>query len=165
MADIEEARAVNGTEATAEEPLVYELLDLGFALAGQNNALIADLLRELELTAPLANALWKLSPGEAAPAMREMARRLGCDPSTVTFLADQLEERSLVERRINPANRRSMSLVLTAEGTEVRIRLVETMATRSPIARLSVAEQRQLHHLLSKAMSTAGESQRGECPA
>ncbi len=133
---------------------------LGSALANRNNELIADVLRELTLTVPLADALWKLDPDAAAPSMREMAMRLGCDPSTVTFLADRLEERNLVERRVNPANRRSTTLVLTPEGVRVRSRIVETMATRSPIARLSAAEQRQLHRLLTKAV---GGDPRGDC--
>jgi MarR family transcriptional regulator, organic hydroperoxide resistance regulator len=136
----------------AEESLLYELLNLGFALADRTNELIADVLRELELTIPLANALWKLNPGGPAPTMGEIAENFRCHPSTVTFLADRLQERNLVERVVNPANRRSNTLVLTPRGVEVRRRLVEAMATRSPIARLSTVEQQQLHSLLSKVM-------------
>lgn len=151
MANIEEA-TTEQAEGAAEESLLYALLDLGFALADRTNELIADVLRDLELTIPLANALWKLNPGAPAPSMREMAASLRCDPSTVTFLADRLQERDLVQRRVNPANRRSNTLVLTAKGVQVRHRLVEAMATRTPIAQLSAVEQQQLHHLLSKAM-------------
>ena len=164
MADTEEVINEHA-KGTADESLVYGLLDLGFALADRNNELIGDVLRELNLTVPLSNALWKLDPGAPAPSMREMAARLGCDPSTVTFLADRLGERDLVERRVNPANRRSNTLVLTPKGTQVRQRLVEAMATLSPIARLSVVEQRQLHHLLSKAMSTVAGNGEVSYPA
>lgn len=139
-------------EGAAGESLLYELLELGFALADRSNELIADVLRELGLTVPLANALWKLDPEAPAPSMREVAASLRCDPSTVTFLADRLQERELVKRRVNPANRRSNTLVLTPKGIEARRRLVGAMATRSPMARLSTVEQRRLHHLLSKAM-------------
>ncbi len=93
-----------------------------------------------------------------------MAASLRCDPSTITFLADRLQERDLVERVVNPANRRSNTLVLTPKGVKVRRRLVEAMATRTPIARLSKVEQRQLHRLLSKAMITADGSGAGSCP-
>ncbi len=163
MANIEEA-TTEQVDGAAEESLLYELLDLGFALADRTNELIADVLRELELTIPLANALWKLNPGAPAPSMREVAASLRCDPSTVTFLADRLEERGLVQRRVNPANRRSNTLVLTPKGVKVRRKLVEAMATRSPMARLSTVEQRQLHRLLSKAISTADGSGAGSCP-
>lgn len=151
VANMEEVRN-EYMEGAAEESLLYALLDLGFALADRTNELIADVLRELELTIPLANALWKLNPGAPAPSMGEMAASLRCDPSTVTFLADRLQERNLVQRRVNPANRRSNTLVLTPKGVKVRRKLVEAMATRSPIAQLSEIEQQQLHHLLSKAM-------------
>jgi DNA-binding MarR family transcriptional regulator len=164
VAGMEEVTNEHG-KGVADESLVYGLVDLGFALADRTNALVADVLRELELTIPLANALWKLDPGAPAPSMREMAARLSCDPSTVTFLADRLQERNLVERQVNPANRRSNTLVLTPKGVQVRVRLVEAMSTRSPIAQLSSVEQQQLHHLLSKAMSTAGGSWAGSCPA
>ena len=163
MAEIEEV-ATEQVDGASEESLLYELLDLGFALADRTNELIAGVLRELELTIPLANALWKLNPGEPAPSMRGMAASLRCDPSTVTFLADRLQERDLAERVINPANRRSYTLVLTPKGVKVRRKLVEAMATRSPMARLSTVEQRQLHRLLSKAMSTADGSGAGSCP-
>ncbi len=152
-ADMEEVRNEH-TEGAAQESLLAELLELAFALADRTNELIDDVLRELELTKPLANGLWKLKPGAPAPAMREVAASLRCDPSTVTFLADRLQELNLVERVVNPANRRSNTLVLTPKGVQVRRRLVEAMSTRSPIARLSADEQRQLHHLLSKAMKT-----------
>ena len=158
MAETEEA-AQGRTKSAEDGSLVHALLDLGFALARRNNDLISDLLREFRLTAPLADALWRLNPDEAAPSMREMAAGLSCDPSTVTFLADRLQERGLVERKVNPANRRSTSLVLTPEGARVRRRLVEEMTLGSPIARLSEAEQRQLYRLLSKAMSSAEGSQ------
>ena len=123
MTNIEEA-TTEQADGAAEESLLYELLDLGFALADRTNELIADVLRELELTIPLANALWKLNPGAPAPSMREVAASLRCDPSTVTFLADRLEKRGLVERRVNPANRRSNTLVLTPKGVKVRRKLV-----------------------------------------
>ncbi len=37
---------------------------------------------------------------------------------------------------VNPANRRSNKLLLTPNGVRVRRRLVEALATRSPMARL-----------------------------
>ena len=38
--------------------------------------------------------------------MRHLASLLKCDPSNVTFLVDRLEERGLVERQTDPADRR-----------------------------------------------------------
>ncbi|MFI0354880.1 MarR family winged helix-turn-helix transcriptional regulator [Actinomadura sp. 9N407] len=61
-------------------------------------------LAEHELTLPLSDVLWMLDPALPAPAMKELAARLHCDPSSVTFLIKRLEERGLVERRPDPAD-------------------------------------------------------------
>ena len=57
--------------------------------------------------------------------MRDLAARLQCDPSNVTFLADRLEERGLVERRPDPSGRRVKLLALTPAGLAMRIRVVK----------------------------------------
>jgi len=136
----------------ASESLIYSLSELTFDLANQTNAVIGELLAQLDLTAPLANALWHLDPSAPALPMRELATRLSCDPSTVTFLADRLEERGLLQRRVDPKNRRVKLLTLTTKGRRARGALVERMATGSPIARLPVRDQQQLHRLLAKAL-------------
>jgi DNA-binding MarR family transcriptional regulator len=136
----------------ASESLIYALSELSFDLANKTNAVIGEVLVELDLTAPLANALWHLDPSAPALPMRELASRLSCDPSTVTFLADRLEERGLLQRRVDPKNRRVKLLALTTKGQRARGALVERMATGSPIARLPVRDQQQLHRLLAKAL-------------
>jgi hypothetical protein len=69
----------------ASESLIYALAELTFELANRTNAVIDELLAQLNLTAPLANALWHLDPSAPALPMRNLASRLSCDPSTVTF--------------------------------------------------------------------------------
>ncbi len=140
------------------EPLIYALVDLTFELANQTNALIVDLLAQLDLTTPLANALWQLDPAASTLSMRELAARLNCDPSTVTFLADRLEDRKLLVRRIDPKNRRVKLLVLTPKGRQARQTLVDGVATRSPVAHLSISEQQRLRRLLVKALQVTASS-------
>ena len=142
----------------ASESLIYALADLTFEVANRTNVMIDELLTQLDLTAPLANALWHLDPSAPALPMRELASRLNCDPSTVTFLADRLEERGLLQRRVDPKNRRVKLLRLTTKGQRARSALVERMATGSPIARLPVRDQQQLHRLLAKALGRQLES-------
>ena len=142
----------------ASESLIYALAELTFELANRTNAVIDELLAQLDLTAPLANALWYLDPSAPALPMRDLAARLSCDPSTVTFLADRLEGRGLLQRRVDPQNRRVKFLVLTPKGELARRALVERMATGSPIARLPVRDQQQLHRLLAKALGGQLES-------
>jgi DNA-binding MarR family transcriptional regulator len=52
-----------------------------------------------------------------------LAARLGIDRSNMSLIVDELEERKLVERRVNGADRRSRLLRLTAQGKKVRDRL------------------------------------------
>jgi DNA-binding MarR family transcriptional regulator len=135
------------------ESLTYELLRLVHAMDAATNAEIHDVLGELKLTHALADALWQLDPGGPAPSMREMATRLGCDPSTVTFLADRLEQLGYTTRAPAAGDRRVKALHLTDAGRAARRRLVHAATTRTPIARLTDAEQRRLHHLMAKAMT------------
>lgn len=134
------------------EALTYLLVDSVFMLASATHAQVTDLMADLDLTTALANALWMLEPGAEAPSMRELGSLLRCDPSTVTFIADRLDEKGLVEREVDPANRRVKRLVLTAKGRRVRARLTEAMTTRSPLAGLTTAEQRQLLSLIRKVL-------------
>src|SRR3982074_413376 len=50
---------------------------------------------------------------------REAALQLGYDPSNITALADALEAKGLVERRLDPSDRRVKTLARTAEGRGV----------------------------------------------
>ncbi|MFD0307183.1 MarR family winged helix-turn-helix transcriptional regulator [Streptomyces sp. NPDC127119] len=135
------------------EALTYQLLRLVHAMDGATNNAIRDMIAELGLTHPLADALWQLDPDAPAPSMRQMAARLHCDPSTVTFLADRLEQLSYVSRAPALNDRRTKVLHLTEQGRTARRRLVHAASTRTPITHLTDAEQRQLHRLMTKAMS------------
>jgi len=138
------------------ESLTYQLLRLVHAMDDATNAGIDDVLTELRLTHALADALWQLDPAAPPPSMRQVATRLRCDPSTVTFLADRLAELGYATRAPAPGDRRSKALHLTDAGRAARRRLVEAATRHTPIARLTDAEQRRLHILLTKAMAPAG---------
>jgi len=83
--------------------------------------------------------------------MCHLASLLNCDPLNVTFLVDRLEERGLVERQTDPADRRVKLVGLTTAGVHIRNQIVRAAATRSPLARLSPADQQRLHQLLAAA--------------
>lgn len=129
------------------------ILGLLFDVTGHIKTTFADLLAELDLTQPLAIALWQLDPQASPLSLKELAARLACDPSTVTFLAARLESRGLANREVDPANRRVKTLMLTAHGQRVRTRMVTTMGNQSGVGRLTADEQRMLHRLLAKVVS------------
>jgi DNA-binding MarR family transcriptional regulator len=89
------------------------------------------ILRELGLTPGHMKALSILDPERPKP-MRAMADALACDASMITWLVDRLEERGLVERRASTTDRRVKTVVLTADGIELRQRLREALVAPPP---------------------------------
>jgi MarR family transcriptional regulator, organic hydroperoxide resistance regulator len=111
-----------------------------------------DTVTELGLSFPQAHALKVLRPGHPIP-MRELAGSLACDPSNITGIVDRLGDRGLVERGSAPGDRRVRTLMLTEEGTALRMRLLDRLSEPPPgLGKLSIAEQRQLLHLLRRAL-------------
>jgi DNA-binding MarR family transcriptional regulator len=83
--------------------------------------------------------------------MRDVARGLGCDPSYVTGLVDELAEHGLAERQGHPDDRRIKTVVLTPKGVELADR-IEQLFGEPPasFAALSRAEAEQLTRILAK---------------
>ena len=85
--------------------------------------------------------------------MRDLAEQLVCDRSYITSIADQLEERSLVER-VPGADRRIKLLRLTAKGTQVREGFSQTLAERDLVlSRLDDAQRKALRPLLEALLT------------
>ena len=103
------------------------------------------------LTPPQAFLLRLLD--EPAP-MRALADTLGYDASNITALADKLEARGLVERQLDPADRRVRRLALTDEGRAVRQHLQQRLHRGATVLeRLDAADRAQLRDLLRRAVS------------
>lgn len=83
------------------------------------------------LTPPQAMALMRVR-GEPPPSLGDLARHIRCDASYATMLADRLEERGLVERRVSGSDRRVKELVPTEAGLAAQRRLVEAFAAPPP---------------------------------
>jgi DNA-binding MarR family transcriptional regulator len=99
---------------------------------------------ELGLPVHLARAVLMLN--EPAP-MRVLAEQLSCDRSYITNLADQLEERGLVER-VPGDDRRVKLLALTPHGVSVRDALSDVVGRQSRVLRLDDAQRASLTLLL-----------------
>jgi DNA-binding MarR family transcriptional regulator len=94
---------------------------------------------------------WALHSLDEPMSMSALAERLGIDASYVTTIADQLEERGLIERQPHPTDRRVKSLALTPEGRRMRERLAHELWTDVPMLdALSPAERKALRELLEK---------------
>lgn len=90
--------------------------------------------------------------------MREIAEGLGCDPSYVTGIADQLEERGLAIRTTGK-DRRVKMLELTEAGARLRAQVAEEVDSRGPFAhQLSRAQQQTFGELLQLLLAGSGET-------
>ena len=116
---------------------VDQLLDSGEKLAG-------------EFGVPVS-ALKAVHHLDGSVSMKELGRRLRCDPSFVTMIADVLEKRGLAAREPNTSDRRIKNLVLTAPGLELKKRLQQTLRAQMPWSlALDVNEREQLLGLIRK---------------
>jgi DNA-binding MarR family transcriptional regulator len=136
------------TDAPARD--IWELL-IELSMSRMRQRFLAT-VTELGLSFPQAHALKVLRPGHPI-AMRELADGLHCDPSNITGIVDRLGDRGLVERGSAPGDRRVKTLMLTEEGTALRMRLLDRLSEPPPgLGKLPVDEQRQLRDLLRRAL-------------
>ncbi|MGW6795243.1 MarR family winged helix-turn-helix transcriptional regulator [Streptomyces chartreusis] len=114
-------------------------------------------LSEHRLTGATAQALWAIDPDETPPSMKTMAERLFCNAPNLSFVTTQLAERGLVERTVDPADRRSRLINLTPEGIRVRAAIIDAALATSPLAQLNHNELTQLVELLGRALAASPE--------
>jgi len=104
-------------------------------------------MRALDLTPPQSIALRKLLDGPLS--MGSVAEVLSCDASTLTGIADRLEERRLIQRQIDPTDRRVKLLALTDTGRTLVESIDGPFTAEIPgYADLSEHERTQLTKLL-----------------
>ncbi len=110
------------------------------------------------------NGRMKLSPGviktlirlykEDGISMGDMARGIGVDPSYVTALVDDLDERGLARREPAPEDRRVKIIVLTQEGRTLAEEIDAILSVPpASFGALSEAELRQMRELLDKILA------------
>jgi DNA-binding MarR family transcriptional regulator len=134
--------------ATTSPSDAEDIVDLVFAVIGRFRGHFLSRLAEFGLTGPQAHALRQLS---APLSQRQLAACLGYDASNITAIVDGLELRHLVERHIDPTDRRVKRLVLTKAGHDVMARLRTRVLDDVPlVANLDADERRQFRDLLAK---------------
>jgi DNA-binding MarR family transcriptional regulator len=83
-----------------------------------------------------------------------MARGMGCDPSYITALVDDLDGRGLARRQAAPLDRRVKIIVLTAKGRALADEIQAVLSVPpAAFAALSEEELRQLRRLLDKVLA------------
>jgi MarR family transcriptional regulator, organic hydroperoxide resistance regulator len=133
------------------EQLDAEILDCVAELIGRVMALGESLAERLRIPAPFLKALHVLGQPMA---MKDLGKRMHCDPSFVTVVADMLEKRGLARREAHVGDRRIKNLVLTADGLALKHRIESELAARMPWSRaLTEPEREQLLALIRKMLA------------
>jgi DNA-binding MarR family transcriptional regulator len=133
--------------------IAFLLVQLGFQAARS----FGERLEPLGLEQRQAGMLIRLARNNGR-SQQAIAELMGINPTRMVFLTDELENLGLVERRRNPADRRSHALHLTEAGTAMLARVQEvTRAHEEAIAAgLSGAEREQLTALLRRLAREQG---------
>jgi DNA-binding MarR family transcriptional regulator len=141
MPDTERQDAAVGPPAELLDDLLMKVLD-------HMRAIFLGRIAANELSPPQFMLLKLLDEPQG---MRRLADHLHCDASNLTGLADRLEDRHLVERRNDPADRRVKLLALTKQGRALRARLERPVTSELPgLAKLTPAERAELARLLRR---------------
>ena len=133
------------------EQLNAEIQECVFELTGRMISQAERLAQRLGIPAICMKALTTL---DAPMAMKDLGKRMHCDPSFVTAVADMLEKRGLARREAHTGDRRIKNLILTGDGSELKRRLEYELAARMPWSRgLNDDERTQLLALIRKMLS------------
>jgi len=118
---------------------------------------LAQKVAELNITPVQALILGFLND-EDEISSRELGRRTELDSATMTGIIDRLEAAELIERRGNPADRRSIKVHLTEQGRALAgeaVRVI-TEANQKFLGVLSQNEQGELRNLIRKLRDQTG---------
>jgi DNA-binding MarR family transcriptional regulator len=147
----------DGDDVRPAEP---EAFGFGFLLV-QLGTLVAQQFREqlepLGIEPRHFGMLTRLAQNEGK-AQQAIGELIGLNPTQMVFLVDELEDRGLVERRRNPADRRSYGLYLTDAGRDMLARVqVVALAHQGTLgSSLTEAEREQLTALLRRLAAEQG---------
>ena len=140
-------------ELRPEGNVTFLLVQLGFHVARR----YGERLAPLGLAQRHAGMLVRLAENDGT-SQQAIGELLGVNATRMVFLTDELEKLGLVERRRNPADRRTHALHLTKAGTAMLARVQEVTAAHEAeiTAGLSAAERGELMALLRRLARDQG---------
>jgi DNA-binding MarR family transcriptional regulator len=147
-----------GPALRPEGSVAFMLVQLGTHVARG----FGERLAPLGLEQRQAGMLIRLAENDGR-SQQAIAELIGVNATRMVFLTDELEKLGLVERRRNPADRRSHALYLTEAGTAMLARVREVTAAHEAAitASLSDAEREELATLLRRIARDQGLTAHG----
>ncbi|MDL9978712.1 MarR family winged helix-turn-helix transcriptional regulator [Microbacterium sp. ASV49] len=139
MARMQDAVARQGSAEAAERK--SEIISLLLDAADASRTIVSAALLEYGVPASVGDALRMIATATAPLTPREIAARLGRDPSTLSLTTDKLVEAGLVERSSHPTDGRKRTLMLTDNGAELWHTLTERVHASGMLNGLDPDEQ------------------------
>ena len=137
---------------SASEQQTAEVASCFFELMAKIIGEAERLAQQMGIPMPFIKALHSM---DCPLAMKDLGRRMHCDPSFVTLIADMLEKRGLARREPHAADRRIKNLVLTDDGLALKHRIDAEITARMPWNRaLDDDERSHLLALIRKMLRT-----------
>lgn len=104
---------------------------------------------------------WALRSVDGPMPMKDLAQCMNIDPSSVTLVADRLEDLGLIERQQHPTDRRVKNLVLTPLGMRFK-KTIPSKLWNGPntFSTLTDTERTKLIGLLTKLVATQIQNDR-----
>jgi MarR family transcriptional regulator, organic hydroperoxide resistance regulator len=133
-----------------EQEQTQEVADCFFQLMAKIIGQAEQLAQQMGIPMPFIKALHSM---DCPVAMKELGKRMHCDPSFVTLIADMLEKRGLARREPHPADRRVKNLVLTDDGLALKQTIESEITARMPWSRLDDDERSRLLALIRKMLA------------
>ena len=111
---------------------------------------LSAVLSDLNLSAAEINALANLGVGGTL-SIRQLSERTGTRASTLTSLLDRLENRGYLARELDPSDRRSFRLPLTAAGQAAAAQVLAAIADleRNALSRLDATQLAGYHAVIT----------------
>jgi DNA-binding MarR family transcriptional regulator len=137
-------------DQTRTDELNAEIQDCVIELTGRIIGLAARLAQRMSVPPVFIKALHML---DGPTPMKDLGKRMECDPSFVTSVTDMLEKRGLARREAHPGDRRIKNIILTADGSELKRRIETELSAWMPWSRcLDNDERAQLLALFRKML-------------
>jgi MarR family transcriptional regulator, organic hydroperoxide resistance regulator len=143
---------VTSQSAAERQQQTTEVASCFFELMARIIGQAEQVAQQMGIPMPFIKALHSM---DCPLAMKELGRRMHCDPSFVTLIADMLEKRGLARREPHAADRRIKNLVLTDDGLALKDQIESEITARMPWNRaLDDDERSHLLALIRKMLRT-----------
>ena len=149
MSDAPARTAAPAVDERFSEELAPLLIDLWTRLRDY----MSDVAADLGLPVPLVVAIRYLDPDRPRP-MNELAEAMGCDPSHVTGITDDLEELGLARRHPATHDRRVKELRVTEAGVCVQEEIDRHLDRVLRLSALDPRERATLLDLLARLLAS-----------